>query len=810
MSGNGPQIQQQPQQPPQPPQRILHNNNNNNQNPFYNVRDRLFHTIFFRFALIYARNFPLSIRRLLEFILLIKALGAFCVLVYIHIVFSRTPTTCLEHVKDTWPRDGILRVEIVRNAGADYNIEKSYAREERLRAERAEDISSVLGLLARDGFVNIEPSAVDEAAKVVDREATDQLKGIRDIVIGSNDTEYNIADTIQPHTTLATPSQNHVESAAGENVASTVWDSRVLTGDYDAQEHQHQHFHDGENLADEDVAIVKPDVAEYTRVMQMERDLMGVGEGQDGGKEDREEGGGLGGKDDNEYEEDEYIVEYSLEYGFLRLSPAARARLNVPVAIVTLDPDSDTCFGDSLTRIILNDFLGYDDLLMASIKTLAEQEDNKGYLRNVVTGEHYRFVSMWMARSSYIAAFFIMIIFTVSVSMLLRYSHHQIFVFIVDLLQMLEFNVSVSFPAAPLLTVILALVGMEAIMSEFFNDTTTAFYIIIIVWMADQYDAICCHTAVTKRHWLRFFYLYHFAFYAYHYRFNGQYSSLALVTSWFFIEHSMLYFFHHYELPSILQQAQLQQFLLRTHQPGGNQQPPSGAQGQGAAAGHAPGVIPRPHLITPNIAAAIAAAAAGAAAGAGRPLVAHHHHHLPAAGLVRFGNGFARISQLISAVRNSATLSSSAQRPQPAPGSTAEVETTAVTGEAAPGAVQEASSSAPTVGVVEAVVDPTPVANTIGSVEPLATTATANRSTSTGDAQVNDIISLPQQQQATVGISAIPITAHQTSQTSVPQVESVGAQANLAPGHAQACQTVADIDGLYAGRRPPSGGSDEP
>ena len=34
-----------------------------------------------------------------------------------------------------------------------------------------------------------------------------------------------------------------------------------------------------------------------------------------------------------------------------------------------------------------------------------------GYLRNVVTGEHYRFVSKWMARSSYLAAAFIMLIF---------------------------------------------------------------------------------------------------------------------------------------------------------------------------------------------------------------------------------------------------------------------------------------------------------------------------------------------------------------------------------------------------------------
>jgi hypothetical protein len=31
--------------------------------------------------------------------------------------------------------------------------------------------------------------------------------------------------------------------------------------------------------------------------------------------------------------EDEYIVEYSLEIGFLRLSPATRQKLNIPVHI---------------------------------------------------------------------------------------------------------------------------------------------------------------------------------------------------------------------------------------------------------------------------------------------------------------------------------------------------------------------------------------------------------------------------------------------------------------------------------------------
>lgn len=136
--------------------------NNNNQNPLFNVRDRLFHTLFFRAALAYARAFPRPVRRFLEFVILIKAIAAFFVLIYIHMAFSRTPTTCLEHVKDSWPRDGILRVEIVRNAGHDYNIEQSYAKEEKLKQDKVDDITNMLGLLVRDEFINIEPSAVEE------------------------------------------------------------------------------------------------------------------------------------------------------------------------------------------------------------------------------------------------------------------------------------------------------------------------------------------------------------------------------------------------------------------------------------------------------------------------------------------------------------------------------------------------------------------------------------------------------------------------------------------------------------------------
>nr|XP_056701116.1 membralin [Euleptes europaea] len=455
---------------------------NLNQNPLINVRDRLFHALFFKMAVTYARLFPPSFRRIFEFFVLLKALFVLFILAYIHIAFSRSPINCLEHVRDKWPRDGILRVEIQRNS---------------TRAP------IFLQFCENEKFPGM----------MVDEEEEEEEMTVE--MFENSSVRFEL--DIEPNVFFKPP------RAGGAKVLA---------------QNKSQEFSFSGMTAPKGMQPLSETMSEFEMLAKAV------------------------------WPQEEYIVEYSLEYGFLRLSQSTRQRLGIPVMVVTLDPTRDQCFGDRFSRLLLDEFLGYDDILMSSVKALAENEENKGFLRNVVSGEHYRFISMWMARTSYLAAFVIMVIFTLSVSMLLRYSHHQIFVFIVDLLQMLEMNMTIAFPAAPLLTVILALVGMEAIMSEFFNDTTTAFYIILIVWLADQYDAICCHTNTSKRHWLRFFYLYHFAFYAYHYRFNGQYSSLALVTSWLFIQHSMIYFFHHYELPAILQQIRIQEMLLQNQQVG--------------------------------------------------------------------------------------------------------------------------------------------------------------------------------------------------------------------------------------------------
>ncbi|XP_066157398.1 membralin isoform X1 [Euwallacea fornicatus] len=517
-----------PDAPNNRPQLTINRTRNHNQ--LVHIRDRLFHTLFYRGTLAYARAFPKPVRRFIEFVVLIKAFMAFFVLVYIHLSFSKTANTCLDNVVSNWPKDGILRVEIISNMEDGYSLKDSYAKEERLNKMGREEMGSVLGLLTTK--LDLEPSTLEHHGK-----------GMEALLNGEKQTINSQKNTLDEHSYL-----NESLSAT-----STNW-SWIEMFTESPKKYADFLFVEGSETTKSDTnlnsTIVEARESESkvveTRLIDKKKFLKLALF--------------------NTFLDDIYIFEYALEYGFLRLSPSARAKLNIPVKAVFLDPTRDECFGDSFTRLVLGEFLGYNDLLMTSVKAFAEKEQNRGFLKNVVTGEHYRFVNLWMAKTAYLPAIACMLLFTVIVSMLLRYAHHQIFVFIVDLLQMLEFNLAITFPTAPLLTVILALVGIEAIMSEFFNDTSTAFYVILIVWLADQYDAICCHTTITKRHWLKFFYLYHFVFYAYHYRFNGQYTGLSLIVHWLFIQHSMIYFFHHYELPSILQQIQFEHILIRSTQ----------------------------------------------------------------------------------------------------------------------------------------------------------------------------------------------------------------------------------------------------
>ena len=76
-----------------------------------------------------------------------QALFVLFILAYIHIAFSRSPINCLEVVRERWPRDGILRVEIQRNssrASVFLQYYDSTGLQEELEAE--EETGGVAGL----------------------------------------------------------------------------------------------------------------------------------------------------------------------------------------------------------------------------------------------------------------------------------------------------------------------------------------------------------------------------------------------------------------------------------------------------------------------------------------------------------------------------------------------------------------------------------------------------------------------------------------------------------------------------------------
>uniref|UniRef100_A0A182YIH2 Uncharacterized protein n=1 Tax=Anopheles stephensi TaxID=30069 RepID=A0A182YIH2_ANOST len=423
---------------------------NNVQNPLINVRDRLFHALFFKTAIAYAQTIPRPVRRAIELMMLLKALTAFFILAYIHVRFSQTPTTCLEHVKNDWPRDGILRVEIASLTQSEYDSTKPMSTD-----ILDEGDVNVLRNTLKNGMISIDPSTTLPHEEEHNQNGADALL------------QHSYANSSPLPSTEKAP-YGHEPMTSGLFSTGVTINSTPFPGgeDLGAKEQSDPVV---KKASDTVTVAVKqsteaedqpPDnVVVYTNetILKSLDSLTSMASG--GGEELKSDIPVMEKLRNAVLSADQYIVEYSLEYGFLRLSAATRQRLNIPVAVVRLDPHVNKCFGDSFSRLILKHFLGYDDILMASVKVLAEQEDNKGYLRNVITGEHFRFVSVWwMGRGSYTAAFFIMVLFTISISMLLRYSHHQIFVFIVDLLQMLEFNMPVRFPAAPLLTVILALV----------------------------------------------------------------------------------------------------------------------------------------------------------------------------------------------------------------------------------------------------------------------------------------------------------------------------------------------------------------
>uniref|UniRef100_A0A8R1E2T1 Membralin n=1 Tax=Caenorhabditis japonica TaxID=281687 RepID=A0A8R1E2T1_CAEJA len=470
---------------------------------------RLFHAMLVRVALKYSSKVPLKWRKVIEGAVLFLALILFFSLTFIHFNFTKTPIKCMDIMKPDWIRQGIVRIEIVQN------LDVLEEKEHFINQYISERSARVCHFNPADVF-RFGPSVIPTAMR--NEQRSDEVTKSKISEPRPQAFITYLLSVIRPHLLSdEEPSNYQIERTIDEQ------EEIEFTDPLEAEAH----------LA-------------YTEAMQ-----------------------------DHDYADYKYVyrVEYAVLFGLLRLPPDYRELHNIPTTWVRIDAKSQ-CFGDKLSRLMMTFFVGYDEAVTSALRHQYSNMSwnypdsySMGYMHNILSHEHYSVVTTILGKSSYFIAALLMVIFTFAISMLLRFSHHQIFVFIIDLLHMFELQQPLNPPVAPLVTVVLALVGMEAIMAEVFNDTSIAFYVILIVWVADQYDAICCHSAISKKFWLRYFYLYQFFFYAYQYRFGGQYGGLALATASVFILHSMIYFFHHYEMPLILYQDRVSQVLADLHAP---------------------------------------------------------------------------------------------------------------------------------------------------------------------------------------------------------------------------------------------------
>ncbi|CBY11274.1 unnamed protein product [Oikopleura dioica] len=265
--------------------------------------------------------------------------------------------------------------------------------------------------------------------------------------------------------------------------------------------------------------------------------------------------------------------EFSHEYGYLRLSEQARKTRNVEVIKVTLDPSKDDCFKslvwDKFGRVLLAEWFGYDWIILDSIVQIS---GNTGYIRNTVTKDQFTVFNGSQKKRLLYVPIIACMVFTALIAMLLRFAYKQVFMFVFRVLTegpldlqarrivfaSINLTVHNHFPYGAVASSVLALIGLEDIMSEYFGDSRIAFYVILSVWIADQFHSYCCHTPITKKYWIRFFYLYHLGFYMYYHIYNSRRNAfIALFTSCMLTMHMMIFFFHHFELPFVLNTFQI-------------------------------------------------------------------------------------------------------------------------------------------------------------------------------------------------------------------------------------------------------------
>lgn len=109
-----------------------------------------------RIAAAYFLTVPSIVRQLVEYLFFACAVISLALLIHLHIIFIRSPLTCLDHVKADWPRDGILRVQIGSAPSVDHF---DYVHQRQVKGQH-DEISHVMAFLLQN-IEGVDPRALE-------------------------------------------------------------------------------------------------------------------------------------------------------------------------------------------------------------------------------------------------------------------------------------------------------------------------------------------------------------------------------------------------------------------------------------------------------------------------------------------------------------------------------------------------------------------------------------------------------------------------------------------------------------------------
>ncbi|KAF7803627.1 membralin-like protein [Senna tora] len=269
---------------------------------------------------------------------------------------------------------------------------------------------------------------------------------------------------------------------------------------------------------------------------------------------------------------------YTLEKGYFMLPESAKARHNIRTMNISISA-RHSCFGNRWQQLLINRVVGYDTILINSLRSSPGQ----GYLYNYQTKEFYNisyaheppagpagFGDYLVTKCGVLMmSLFVFFTTTMSVSFTLRETQTRMLKFTVQLqhharhrlptFQLIFVHVIESLVFVPIM------IGILFFLFEFYDDQLLAFMVLILVWLCELFTLISVRTPISMKFFPRFFLLYFLVFHIYFFSYAYGFSYLALSTTAAFMQHLILYFWNRFEVPALQRFMQHRRSQLQQH-----------------------------------------------------------------------------------------------------------------------------------------------------------------------------------------------------------------------------------------------------